>query len=88
MRDVASLRHDGAMRVRTVVDLPEDLHRLIAIAARASDSSVSDTIARLLRAVLGAPGSVRVTTSARTGLRVASLGRLVTSEDVRPLDDD
>ena len=76
------------MSVRTTVDLPEDLHRVAAAIARDSGTSLSETIARLLRAALDAPGPVRVTTSARTGLRVASVGRVVTSEDVRSLEDD
>jgi hypothetical protein len=74
--------------MRTTVDLPEDVHRVAVAIARDSGSSLSETIARLLRAALEAPGPVRVTTSPRTGLQVASLGRVATSEDVRSLDDD
>jgi predicted transcriptional regulator len=74
--------------VRTTIDLPEDIHRVVAAIARASDTSLSDTVTRLLRAALSAPGPVRVTTSARTGLRVASVGRVVTSQYVRSLEDD
>jgi hypothetical protein len=74
--------------MRTTVDLPEDIHRVAAAIARDSGSSLSDTITRLLRAALTAPGPVRVTTSARTGLRVASIGRVVTSDDVRSVEDD
>jgi hypothetical protein len=76
------------MAMRTTVDLPEDIHRVAAAIARDSGSSLSDTVTRLLRAALTAPGPVRVTTSARTGLRVASIGRVVTSDDVRSLEDD
>jgi hypothetical protein len=74
--------------MRTTVDLPEDIHRVAAAIARDSGSSLSDTVTRLLRAALTAPGPVRVTTSARTGLRVASIGRVVTSDDVRSVEDD
>jgi negative regulator of replication initiation len=74
--------------MRTTLDLPEDIHRLAAAIARDSGSSLSDTVARLLRAALAAPGPVRVSTSARTGLQVASVGRVVTSQDVRALEDD
>ena len=76
------------MIMRTTVDLPEDIHRVAAAIARDSGSSLSETVARLLRAALAAPGPVRVSTSARTGLRVASIGRVVTSQDVRALEDD
>ncbi|WP_104524888.1 antitoxin [Blastococcus atacamensis] len=74
--------------MRTTVDLPEDIHRVAVAIARDSGSSLSETVTRLLRAALSAPGPVRVTTSSRTGLRVASIGRVVTSDDVRSLEDD
>ena len=73
--------------MRTTVDLPDDLHRVASAIARDSGSSLSDTVARLLRAALAAPGPVRVSTSPRTGLQVASMGGVVTSEDVRSLED-
>ncbi len=83
------LHHGGKFGgVRTTIDLPDDIHRVAAAIARDSDTSLSDTVTRLLRAALSAPGPVRVTTSARTGLRVASVGRVVTSQDVRSLEDD
>ena len=74
--------------MRTTVDLPDDIHRLAQAIARDSGSSLSETIARLLRAALAGSGTVRVTASPRTGLQVASVGRVVTSEDVRSLDED
>lgn len=74
--------------MRTTVDLPEDIHRLALAIARDSGASLSDTVARLLRAALAGSGPVRVTTSPRTGLQVTSLGRVVTSDDVRSLEDD
>ena len=74
--------------MRTTVDLPEDVHRLASAIARDSGASLSETVTQLLRAALSSPGPVRVTTSTRTGLRVATLGHPVTSDDVRSLDDD
>lgn len=74
--------------MRTTVDLPEDIHRVAVAIARDSGSSLSDTVTRLLRAALAAPGPIRVTTSTRTGLRVASIGHVVTRDDVRSLEDD
>lgn len=74
--------------MRTTVDLPENLHRVASAIARDSGTSLSETISRLLAGALEAPGPVRVSTSSVTGLRVAALGRPVTSEDVRSLDDD
>lgn len=74
--------------MRTTVDLPDDLHRMAQAIARDSGTSLSETVARLLRGALAGSGPVRVTTSSRTGLKVASVGRVVTSEDVRSLDDE
>ena len=73
--------------MRTTVDLPDDLHRLAQAIARDAGSSLSETIARLLRAALAGSGPVRVSTSPRTGLQVASIGKVVTSDDVRAVED-
>lgn len=70
------------------MDLPDDVHRLTSAIARDARTSLSETVTALLRTALGAPGPVAVSTSARTGLRVATIGRVVTSEDVRALEDD
>lgn len=69
------------------VDLPEDIHAIASAIARDSGTTLSETISSLLRGALAAPGPVLVSTSARTGLQVASVGRVVTSQDVRSLDD-
>lgn len=74
--------------MRTTVDLPDDLHSIAAAIARDSGTSLSETVARLLRAALRTPGPLTISTSARTGLRVASRGQVVTSEDVRALEDE
>lgn len=74
--------------MRTTIDLPDDLHRLATAIARDSGTTLSDTVSRLLRDALETPGRVRLGSSPRTGLPVVSLGRTVTSEDVRSLDDD
>ncbi|WP_347058995.1 antitoxin [Blastococcus sp. HT6-30] len=77
--------------MRTTIDLPEDIHRVASAIARDSGSSLSDTLTRLLRAAPRRPGrsgAGPVSTSPRTGLQVASIGRVITSEDVRSLADD
>lgn len=74
--------------MRTTIDLPEDLHRIASAVARDQGTSLSEAVARLLRRGIGTPGSARVTTSDRTGLRVIQLGRPITNEDVRALDDE
>ena len=74
--------------MRTTIDLPDDVHRVASGIAQDSGTSLSETVTRLLRAALATPGPVRVSTSSRTGLRVATIGAPVTSQDVRSLEDD
>lgn len=75
-------------RVRTTVDLPEDLHAVATAIARDAGTSLSEVVTRLLRAGLGTSGPVRVSVSPRTGLTVGTFGRVMTSDDVRSLDDE
>lgn len=74
--------------MRTTIDLPEDLHRIATAIARDQGATLSETVAGLIRRALGDAGGTAVTTSARTGLRVLNLGRPITSDDVRALDDE
>lgn len=74
--------------MRTTIDLPDDLHSLTTAIARDAGTSLSETVARLLRASLQTPGPVRLSVSPLTGLTVFSTGRTVTSEDVRSLEDE
>ena len=74
--------------MRTTLDLPEDVHAVATAIARDAGTSLSDVVTRLLRAGLGTAGPVRVSVSPRTGLKVGVFGRVMTSEDVRSLDDD
>jgi hypothetical protein len=75
--------------MRTTVDLPEDLHQLAASIARDTSRSLSETIADLMRRGLGqAPATAEVSRSERTGLPVIRLGTVITTEDVRALEDD
>jgi len=73
--------------MRTTIDLPSDLHRIALAIARDQGTSLSQTVAQLLRKALGSPGSARISVSKRTGLEVIRLGQTITSEDVRTLDD-
>lgn len=74
--------------MRTTVDLPADLHATATAIARDAGASLSEVVTRLLRAGLGTPGAVRVSVSPRTGLVVGSFGQVMTSDDVRSLDDE
>lgn len=74
--------------MRTTVDIPDDLHAQAVAIARDTHQSLSQTIALLMRRGLGTGSSRGVATSDRTGLPVVHLGRTITSEAVRQLEDD
>jgi hypothetical protein len=74
--------------MRTTVDLPEDLHRQALAIARDTSRTLSETVAYLMRRGLGQSHTAEVSQSARTGLPVIHLGTVITTEDVRSLDDD
>jgi len=78
--------YDAVMR--TTIDLPEDLHRIASGVARDQGTSLSEAVAQLLRRAIGEGGSAETATSRRTGMPTIRLGRPITSEDVRALDDD
>ena len=91
-RPIAALHRDAThtmMRVmRTTIDLPEDLHRLLLSVAHDRRETLSQTAGSLLRRALMPEGNVTVQREPRTGLPVVSLGRVVTREDVRSLEDE
>jgi hypothetical protein len=74
--------------MRTTIDLPDDLHAQAAAIARDTHQSLSQTGAGLIRRGLGTGLPGEVGKSPRTGLPVAHLGRTITTEDVRRLEDD
>lgn len=74
--------------MRTTIDLPDDLHAAARSIARDRGTTLSETVADLLRRGLGQQGSVQYGRSASTGLPVARMGRPVTQDDVRSLEDD
>jgi hypothetical protein len=78
-------------RVRTTVDLPDDLHQRAKAFARDRGLTFSASIALLLRRGFGesASGSdVQVVDDPATGLPTVRFGGTVTSDDVRALDDE
>lgn len=77
--------------MRTTVDLPDDLHQIVVSLAGHTHRSLSTTAVELIR--LGLLQSAGVAqpgwrSDLLTNLPVISLGRLVTPDDVRALDDD
>jgi Arc/MetJ family transcription regulator len=80
------LCHDE--RVRTTIDLPGDLHAQVVAIARDTHRTLSETVAFLMRRGLGEGRDAGLAHSAVTGLPVVRLGRVITTEDVRALEDD
>ena len=74
--------------MRTTVDLPDELHRQVRAIARDTHRSFSDTAADLMRRGLSPAIPAAVSPSPRTGLPVVTLGTVVTTDDVRALDDE
>jgi hypothetical protein len=76
------------VHVRTTLDIPDDLHAQAVAIARDTHQSLSQTVAGLIRRGLSSGSASEVATSDRTGLPVVHLGRTITSEDVRRLEDE
>ena len=74
--------------MRTTIDLPDDLHAQAVAIARDTHQTLSQAVAGLIRRGLSSGRPGEITTSPRTGLPVAHLGKTITSEDVRQLEDD
>ena len=74
--------------MRTTVDLPDELHRQVRAIARDTRRTFSDTVADLMQRGLNPATPAAVSPSPRTGLPVVTLGTVVTTEDVRGLDDE
>jgi hypothetical protein len=85
------MHHDAVMLrwvMRTTIDLPEDLHKQAQAIARDTHRTLSQTVADLIRRGLAAGSTTAICTDPRTGLPLVSVGTLVTSEDVRSLEDE
>ncbi len=74
--------------MRTTIDLPDDLHRQAQSLARDTSRTLSDIVAELMRRGLGQGAPVETSQSAKTGLPVVRLGKVITTDDVRSLEDD
>ena len=74
--------------MRTTIDLPDDLHKQALAIARDNRRTLSETVADLIRRGLSAGRTPVLSTDPRTGLPLVSVGTVVTSEDVRSLEDE
>ena len=74
--------------MRTTIDLPEDLHRLAKAIAHDQGLTLSAAVVALLRRALGQNQTLAVTADPATGLPSVRIGRTITSEDVRSLEEE
>ena len=74
--------------MRTTIDLPDDLHQQAVSIARDTRRTLSETVADLIRRGLGQGTLAEVSPSPATGLPIIRIGRIITTDDVRSLDDD
>lgn len=75
--------------MRIVIDLPDDLHEQAQAIARDTGRTLSEVVTDLMRRGLGAGApTAALSTDPRTGLPVVSVGTVVTSEDMRMLEDE
>jgi hypothetical protein len=72
--------------MRTTIDLPADLHELARQLAHEGGRSMSDVVVEFIR--LGLRQGRAEPPSGTRGLPVVAVGRTITAEDVRSLDDD
>ena len=88
---IAQMHRDAVMLglgVRTTIDLPDDLHKQALAIARDTHRTLSETVADLMRRGLRAGSNAAISKDPRTGLPLVSVGTVVTSEDVRSLEDE
>ena len=75
--------------MRTTIDLPPDLHALARELAHQQNKTMSQVITDCVRSVLGiTPNEGLRVETAPSGWPVVKLGRPVTAEDVRTLEDE
>jgi Arc/MetJ family transcription regulator len=74
--------------MRTTIDLPDDLHKQAVAIARDTSRTLSETVADLMRRGLGEGRASEISRSSRTGLPLLHIGKTITSEDVRSLEDE
>jgi predicted transcriptional regulator len=74
--------------MRTTIDLPEELHRQATAIARDTHRTLSEIVTCLMRRGLIQESGDDLVRSSKTGLPTVGLGRVITSEDVRSLEDE
>jgi predicted transcriptional regulator len=71
--------------MRTTVDLPEDIHTLASELAHQQRKTMSEVLTEFIRRGISSQAAPE---TARSGWPILSVGRPVTAEDVRSLEDE
>jgi hypothetical protein len=83
--------HQDAL-MRTTIDLPDDLHRILLSLGNHSKRTMSETATELLRRALFVepnPSTTRpFTIDKKTGLPLVHGRRTITADDVKAIDDE
>lgn len=74
--------------MRTTIDLPEDLHRLTKAIAHDECLTLSEVVVGLIRRAIGQHQPLTIISDLATGLPSVRIGRPITGDDVRSLEDD
>ncbi len=73
--------------MRTTIDLPDDIHQLALAMAHDRRQTLSQAVTELVRRGLGDATNFLILEKP-SGLRAITLGRPITSEDVKAADDE
>lgn len=74
--------------MRTTVDLPDDVHKIVVNIARDTHRSVSATVADIVAREVRGGGAAGLVEDAERGVVLVDLGEPTTTENVRELEDD
>lgn len=85
-RNEGAAHYDAVMR--TTVTLPDKIHERAMYLARDSGRSLSEVISSLLQDALDGRPDPTIRYDSLTGLPYVRVGRTITSEEIRALDDD
>lgn len=74
--------------MRTTIDLPEELHQQARSLAHDSRKSLSEVVSDLMRRGLRSQPTEGLGRSTESEFPTVAIGRTLTTEDVRTLEDD
>lgn len=74
--------------MRTTIDFPEDLHQQARALAQDSHRSLSEVVSELVRRGLSSQPAEGIGRSAKSSFPTVAIGRTLSTEDIRALEDD